>query len=70
MNIDEFDERDLRVAVLCFGPTELLPVDDIILAQKIALEADEESALLIANRKCVTMGTGADGMVHRTTRRQ
>jgi hypothetical protein len=50
MNIDELDERGVRVAVLCFGPTGQLPVSDIMLAQKIALETDEQAALVIANR--------------------
>jgi hypothetical protein len=50
MNVDELDERGTRVAVWCFGPEGYLPVGDVMLAQKIALETDEQAALVIANR--------------------
>jgi hypothetical protein len=40
----------LLVATWCFGPEESLPMGDILLAQKIALENDEEAALAIAIR--------------------
>jgi hypothetical protein len=50
VNIDELDERGLLVATWCFGPEESLPMGDILLAQKIALENDEEAALAIAIR--------------------
>jgi hypothetical protein len=49
MNIDELDERDRVVAVWCFVPEEMLPIGDIMLAQKIALETDEYASLAIAN---------------------
>ena len=45
MNIDELDERGARVAVWCFGPEGQLPIGDVILAQKIALETNERAAL-------------------------
>jgi len=50
MNIDELDDYGRRVAVWCFGPERYLPTGDILLAQKIALENDEQAALAIANR--------------------
>jgi hypothetical protein len=48
VNIDELDERGAQVATWCFGPEGNLPRGDIMLAQKIALENDEEAALAIA----------------------
>jgi hypothetical protein len=51
MNIDELDKDGARVAVWCFGPAGNLPVGDIMLAQKIALETDEQAALVVANRR-------------------
>ena len=50
MNIDELDGDGSRVAVWCFGPTGYLPLGDNMLAQKIALETDEQAALAVANR--------------------
>jgi len=49
MNIDELDGEGSRVAVWCFGPTGNLPVGDNMLAQKIALETNEQAALAVAN---------------------
>jgi hypothetical protein len=43
------DGRELPVEWLCFGPRGV-PIGDILLQQKIALEGDEEAALLIAGR--------------------
>jgi hypothetical protein len=50
MNIDELDERGAKVGVLCFGPRGQLPIADAMLAQKLALEDAEETALAVANR--------------------
>jgi hypothetical protein len=50
MNIDELDERGARVAVWCFGPQGHLPIDDVMLVQKIALETNERATLTIAHR--------------------
>jgi hypothetical protein len=50
MNIDELDGGGFRVAVWCFGPAGCLPLCDNMLAQKIALETDEQAALAVANR--------------------
>ena len=43
VNIDELDERGAQVATWCFGPEGDLPRGDIMLAQKIALENDEDA---------------------------
>jgi hypothetical protein len=50
LNIDQLDAEGIPVAVWCFGPAGCLPVGDIMLAQKIALETDEQRALAVANR--------------------
>jgi hypothetical protein len=50
LNVEELDERGDRVTFWCFAPEGNLPVDDIMLAQKIALETDERAALEIARR--------------------
>jgi hypothetical protein len=50
MNIYELDQNDVQIAIWCFGPEGCLPVGDIMLAQKIALETDEHAALAVANR--------------------
>jgi hypothetical protein len=50
MNIEELDERGMGVTTWCFLPEGKLPVGDVMLAQKIALETDERTALAIANR--------------------
>ena len=47
-NILELDNFDYVVARWCFVPCENLPVGDVMLAQKIALENDEQSALSVA----------------------
>jgi hypothetical protein len=57
MNIEELDERGAFVTSLCFAPEGNLPVDDIMLAQKIALETDERATLAIANRGQPAYGT-------------
>ena len=50
MNIDELDDYGRRAVVWCFGPERYLPIGDVLLAQKLALENDEQAALAIANR--------------------
>jgi hypothetical protein len=50
INIEELNEHGAQIAVWCFGPEGNLPVCDVMLAQKIALETDERSALAVANR--------------------
>jgi hypothetical protein len=50
LNVEELDEHGDRVTFWCFAPEGNLPLDDIMLAQKIALETDERAALEIARR--------------------
>jgi hypothetical protein len=47
-NIHELDNFGQPIAGWCFVPTECLPPGDVMLAQKIALENDEPSALGVA----------------------
>jgi hypothetical protein len=47
-NICELDRFEHTVARWCFVPCENLPIGDVMLAQKIALENDEISALSVA----------------------
>jgi hypothetical protein len=42
-NICELDKRGRLVVTWCFGPEGNLPTDDILPAQKIALETNEQS---------------------------
>jgi hypothetical protein len=49
MNIEQLDPSGKRIRVLCFMPKGGLPVGDVMLAQKIALELYEMEALNIAN---------------------
>ena len=50
MNVDELNERGVRTVSYCFGPEGELPIGDVMLAQKIALENNEQAALALANR--------------------
>jgi hypothetical protein len=50
MNIYEVDTGQTQVAIWCFGPVGHLPLGDVMLAQKLALETDEQAALAVANR--------------------
>jgi hypothetical protein len=50
MNVEELDERGRRVRLLCFMPEGHLPLGDMLLAQKIALELFEADALKVANQ--------------------
>ncbi|MEN3349963.1 MAG: hypothetical protein V7632_3598 [Bradyrhizobium sp.] len=47
-NVYEIDGRDRVVLGWCFRPVGSLVAGDVMLAQKIALETDERSALLVA----------------------
>jgi hypothetical protein len=49
-NIDQLDAKGAGVAAWCFVPAGNLPVGDIMLAQKIALETNERGALAVAHR--------------------
>jgi hypothetical protein len=50
LNIDELDEHGESVATWCFRPEGDLPIADVMLAQKIALENNEQAGLALANR--------------------
>jgi hypothetical protein len=49
-NICELDKQGRPAVTWCFGPEGNLPTGDILLAQKIALETNEQAALQVANR--------------------
>lgn len=49
MNIAVLDDQGRAVQGLCFVPEGALPTGDCMLAQKLALELDEERALAVAN---------------------
>jgi hypothetical protein len=49
-NIYELDYAGRPQSVLCFVPNSSLVAGDVMLAQKIALETDEWSALAVAKR--------------------
>ena len=49
-NIYELDRAGRPQSVLCFVPNRPLAAGDVMLAQKIALETDEWSALAVAKR--------------------
>ena len=65
-NIKELDDKGDFVQRLCFGPFlyqySTLPIGDVVLAQKIILENDEERALRIASvtfkEQCYFSGAG------------
>jgi len=50
INVELVDESGRGSHWLCFAPDGRLPIGDVMLAQKIALEAFELEALKIANR--------------------
>ena len=50
MNINEIDHAGHPGACWCFVPDTSLVAGDVMLAQKIALETDERSALAVANK--------------------
>ena len=50
MNVEELDRKGRRIRFLCFMPEGAIPVGDVMLAQKIALELFEADAIRVANR--------------------
>jgi hypothetical protein len=50
INIEQLDAAGACVRRWCFGPEGDLPLGDVLLAQKLALELFEMEALAIANR--------------------
>jgi hypothetical protein len=55
MNVHELDRAGNTVALWCFGPKGALPMGDVLLAQKIALETMERETLKTANRTFVPL---------------
>lgn len=55
MNIDELDSRGQVVTQWCFAPQGDLAVGDVMLAQKIALETMEWTALASANSRVLRL---------------
>jgi hypothetical protein len=49
-NVCEIDENGRPKIGLCFLPVGDLPIGDVMLAQKIALETSEGSALAVARK--------------------
>jgi hypothetical protein len=47
-NVYELDRKGRPIRGWCFAPEGFLPAGDIMLAQKIALETDEERAMTVA----------------------
>jgi hypothetical protein len=53
MNVHELDRAGNTVAYWCFAPKGHLPMGDVLLAQKIAIETMERETLKAANRNSV-----------------
>ena len=49
MNVERIDNNGRRLLKLCFAPRGLLPIGDVMLAQKIAIELFEADAIKVAN---------------------
>ncbi|WP_083513859.1 hypothetical protein ACNJX9_35365 [Bradyrhizobium sp. DASA03076] len=50
VNVCEIDERGCPGEGLCFSPAGALPIGDVMLAQKIALETGERDVRAVARR--------------------
>ena len=50
MNLCEVDEKGRPILGLCFVPVGELPIGDVVLSQKIALENCESGVLAVARR--------------------
>jgi hypothetical protein len=49
LNVERLDYKGTCTCRLCFGPRGKLPIADVMLAQKLALELFEPEAIKIAN---------------------
>jgi hypothetical protein len=56
MNVEELDPSGRISKMLCFTPKGGVPLGDMLLAQKIALELFETETLSVANRGAVWEG--------------
>jgi len=59
LNIERLDKDGRRTQLLCFGPRGTLPMGDVLLAQKLALELFEADAVGVANATPPHRGVGA-----------
>jgi hypothetical protein len=50
LNVEELGTKGRRTCALCFAPEGGLPMADVMLAQKLALELFETDALQVANK--------------------
>jgi hypothetical protein len=50
MNIEELDSEGQPAYIWCFLPEGRLPCGDVMLAQKLALENDEQAAISVAKQ--------------------
>jgi hypothetical protein len=63
MNIEELDGAGRCLRALCFAPQGRVPIGDVMLAQKLALELFEDDALEVAHKI-----SGAHSSISFTTR--
>ena len=61
MNVEELDRKGRRIRWLCFMPEGRIPMGDVMLAQKVALELFEADAIRVANRSPAWDATLATG---------
>ena len=66
LNVELLDKKARRRAVLCFVPVGQLPMGDVMLAQKLALESFEGQALRVAHRAPMPAGPMARDISLRT----
>jgi hypothetical protein len=69
MNIEELDRERHGIRLLCLTAKGGVPLGDMMLAQKIALELFETEALAVANRGAVREDDEALPLVRRYPRR-
>jgi hypothetical protein len=67
-NVAELDESGSCERLLCFGPRGGLPIGDVMLAQKMALELYETEAISVANTSAL-FGVGMEPTSLRILRR-
>src|SRR5512145_1637662 len=59
LNVERLDKEGRSLQRLCFGPRGNLPMGDVLLAQKLALEHFEADAIGVANALPPHRGVGA-----------
>jgi hypothetical protein len=58
MNVELLDQNGRSACSLCFMPEGKLPLGDVMLAQKVALELFEAEAISIANKMAMKCNAG------------